>query len=69
MTVRWRSPCPTKRAAERLAGIGREDVFAAFSEAVGMVFGVATFYRTLGLKHQGARIFREVFHWMKKGVD
>lgn len=59
----------TKRTLERLSGIGRGELLAGFSEAIGTVFGVAQYYRTLGLKHQGAKVFREVFHWMKKGTD
>lgn len=57
------------RNAERLAAMGKTDMFAAFSEAIGMAFAVGQFYRMLGLKHQGAAVFREIFHWMKKGTD
>ncbi len=59
----------TKRTAEALSGIGRTDWLASFSEAIGIIFGVGHYYRTLGLKHQGAKVFREVFHWMKTGTD
>ena len=57
------------RNAERLGAMGKSDLFATFSEAIGMVFAVGQFYRLLGLKHQGAAIFREVFKWMKTGTD
>ena len=57
------------RNAERLAAMGKSDAFASFSEAIGMAFAVGQYYRLLGLKHQGAAIFREIFHWMKKGTD
>lgn len=60
----------SKRTAERLAAIGGQgDLLPAFSEAIGILFGVGTFYRTLGLKHQFAAIFRDVFKWSKSGVD
>lgn len=58
-----------KRTAERLAGIGREDLLAACSEAIGMAFGIGQFYRVLGLKHQAAQVFNDVFKWLKKGTD
>lgn len=57
------------RAVERLSGIGKGDLLASFSEAIGTIYGVGHYYRTLGLKHQGASIFREVFKWMKSGTD
>lgn len=59
----------TKRNVERLSAIGKDDMLAAFSEAIGMAWAVAHFYRTLGLKHQGAKIFSGLFHWMKRGTD
>lgn len=58
-----------KRTVERMAALGRVELFSAFSEAIGTVFGIGRFYRTLGMKHQGAAVFREAFQWMKKGTD
>lgn len=60
----------SKRTAERLAAIGGQgDLLPAFSEAIGTLFGVGHFYRHLGLKHQAANVFREVFKWLKTGTD
>lgn len=59
----------TRRAVEKLTELGKDDLLPAFSEAIGMLFGVAHFYRTLGLKHQFALIFTRVYAWSKKGTD
>lgn len=54
---------------QRLSALGRHDFLSAFSDAIGTVYGVGQFYRSLGLKHQGAKVFTAVFQWMKKGTD
>lgn len=58
-----------KRTGDRLSALVRHDMLFAFSEAIGTIFGVGHFYRTMGLKHQGAKVLMGVFHWMKSGTD
>lgn len=63
-----------RRTLERLIGIAQgagdgHALLPAFSEAIGTLFGIGDFYRRLGLKHQFARIFREIYTWLKKGSD
>lgn len=57
------------RAFMRLANIGKEDLLAGMSEAIGTLFGVGLFYRSLGLKHQASQVFMEVYRWLKSGTD
>lgn len=57
------------REGERLAAIGRSDLKTAMSEAIGTVFGIAAFWKQLGMKHIGSKTMRDAFLWMKKGVD
>lgn len=58
-----------KRTVDQLSGIGRTDLFMMISEAIGIIYGVAHVYRTLGLKHQGAQVLRGAFKWLKTGTD
>lgn len=56
------------REAKRLADIGRVDPLMALSEAVGVWFGVAHFFRQLGMKHTVHKTLHGVFAFLRSGT-
>lgn len=57
-----------QRTVDRLTALGQNEFLSAFSEAIGMIYGIAHFYKHLGMKHQGAKVLWSAANWIKKGT-
>lgn len=61
-----RAAAATTEHLRRVATNEENGILNSMSEAMGQLYGIASFYKALGLNHQGEKVFEEIAAFIGK---